>query len=72
MVGIFAGTYRIANVVKTVYKRFPDDQDATNESIKATHNEASIYILLGGHPRIAEYLFVDPAKTYIAQVLPQR
>lgn len=65
MVGIFAETYRIGNMVKKVYRKFPDDDVATEESMKATHNEASIYILLGDHPRIAKYLFTDPAKTYI-------
>lgn len=65
MVGIFAETYRIGNIVKKVYRKFPNDDDASEESIKAIHNEASIYILLGNHPRIAKYLFVDPSKTYI-------
>ena len=65
MVGIFAETYRIGNRVKKVYRRYPDDNDATEESIEAIHNEASIYILLGNHPRIAKYLFIDPSKTYI-------
>ena len=65
MVGIFAETYRIGNIVKKVYRRFPDDDIATEESIKATRNEASIYILLGDHPRIAKVLHTDPTKTYI-------
>lgn len=65
MVGIFAETYRIGNIVKKVYRRFPNDDIATEESIKATHNEASIYILLGDHPRIAKFLYTDPTKTYI-------
>lgn len=65
MMGIFAETYRIGNLVKKVYRRFPDDDAATEESMKATHNEASIYILLGHHPRIAKFLYTDPAKTYI-------
>jgi serine/threonine protein kinase len=65
MVGIFAETYRNSNIVKNVYRRFPNDDIATEESIKATHNEASIYILLGHHPRIAKFLYTDPAKTYI-------
>jgi serine/threonine protein kinase len=65
MVGIFAETYRVGNIVKKVYRRFPDDDIATEESIKATHNEANIYILLGDHPRIAKFLHTDPAKTYI-------
>lgn len=65
MVGIFAETYRIGNVVKKVHRSFFDDDIATEESIKATHNEASIYILLGDHPRIAEFLRTDPAKNYV-------
>ena len=65
MVGIFAETYRIGNRVKKVYRKYPDDDDATEESIKATRNEASIYTLLGDHPRIAKYSFIDPSKTYI-------
>jgi len=65
MVGIFAETYRIGNRVKKVYRKYPDDDDATEESIKATHNEASIYILLGNHPRIATHLFIDASKSYI-------
>lgn len=65
MVGIFAETYRIDNIVKKVCRKFPNDDDATEGSIKAIHNEASIYILLGNHPRIAKYLFIDPSKTYI-------
>jgi hypothetical protein len=65
MVGIFAETYRIGNIVKKVYRRFPNDDIATEESIKATHNEANIYILLGDRPRIAKFLYTDPAKTYI-------
>ena len=65
MVGIFAETYRIGNAVKKVYRRFPDDDAATEDSIEAIHNEASIYILLGNHLRIAKYLFIDPSKTYI-------
>lgn len=65
MVGIFAETYRIGNIVKKVYRRFPNDDIATKESIKATHNEASIYILLGDHPRIAKFLHTNPTKTYI-------
>ena len=65
MTGLFAETYRIGNVVKKVYRKYPDDVVATAESIKAIRNEASIYILLGDHPRIARCLFIDPAKTYI-------
>ncbi len=65
MTGLFAETYRIGDRVNKVYRKYPDDDDATEESIKATHNEASIYILLGNHARIAEYLFIDPSKTYI-------
>lgn len=65
MVGIFAETYRIGKVVKKVYRRFPDDDISTKDSIKATRNEASIYILLGDNPRIAKFLHTDPAKTYI-------
>ena len=65
MVGIFAEIYRIGNTVKKVYRNVPSDDEATQESIRATHNEASIYILLGDHPRIAKYLSVDPAKTSI-------
>jgi len=65
MVGIFAETYRIGSRVKKVYRKYLDDDDATEESIRAIHNEASIYILLGNHPRIATYLFIDPSKTYI-------
>ncbi len=44
---------------------FHDDDIATEESIKATHNKASIYILLGDHPRIAKFLRTDPTKTCI-------
>ncbi len=70
MLGIFAETYRISNIVKKIYRKFPNDDDSTEESIKATHNEASIYGLLGDHPRIAECLYIDPAMTYVgAQVL---
>ncbi|KAL9123530.1 MAG: hypothetical protein Q9217_007041 [Psora testacea] len=65
MVGIFAETYRIGKKVKKVYRNFPDDNVATKESIKATRNEASIYILLGDHPCIAKHLYSDPAKTYM-------
>jgi len=65
MVGVFAETYRIGNIVKKVYRKFSDDDNATEESIKAIHNEASIYMLLGNHPRIAKYPFIDPSKTYI-------
>jgi len=65
MVGIFAETYRIGNIIKKVYRQFPEDDDATEESIRAIHNEASIYTLLGDHPRVVKYLFIDPSKTYI-------
>lgn len=65
MMGIFAETYRIDNIIKKVYRRFPNDDIATEESIKATQNEASIYMLLGDHPRVAKFLHTDPAKTYI-------
>ena len=65
MVGIFVETYRIGNRVKKVYRKDPDNDDSTEDSIKAMHNEASIYILLDNHPRIAECLFVDPSKRYI-------
>lgn len=65
MVGIFAETYRIGSIVKKTYRRFPDDDISTEESIRATQNEASIYILLGNHPRIAEFIYTDPAKSYI-------
>lgn len=54
MVGIFSETYRIGKMVKKVYRYFPDDNIATEESIKATHNETNIYILLGDHLRIAK------------------
>ncbi len=63
--GTFAEIYRIGNIVKKVYRRFPDDDIGTEGSIKATHNEASIYILLGDHPRIAKFLHTNPAKSYI-------
>ncbi len=65
MVGVFAEIYRIGNIVKKLYRRVPDDDIGTKENIKATHNEASIYILLGDHPRIAKFLHTNPAKTYI-------
>ena len=64
-VGIFAETYRIGNRVKKVYRKYPDDDDATEKSIEAIHNEASIYILLGNRPCIAKHLCIDPSKTYI-------
>ncbi len=65
MVGIFAETYQTGDIVKKVYRKYPKDDDATEESIEAIHNEASIYILLGNHSRIAEHLYIDPSKTYI-------
>jgi hypothetical protein len=40
MVGIFAETYRIGNIVKKVYRRFPNDDIATEESIEATPDPA--------------------------------
>lgn len=39
LVEIFAEDYRIGNIV---YRRFPNDDIVAEESIKATHNEASI------------------------------
>ena len=65
MPGLFAETYRIGNIVKKVYRKYSDDDAATADSIKVTHNEVSIYILLGDHPRIAKCLFTDSAKTYM-------
>lgn len=65
MVGSFAETYRIGDIIKKVYRRFPEDDIDTEDSIKATRNEASIYILLGDHPRIAKFLHTNPAKTHI-------
>lgn len=65
MIGSFAETYRIGNKVKKVYRRSLNDDVTTKESIKATQNEASIYILLGDHPRIAQFLHTDLTKTYI-------
>lgn len=63
--GIFAETYRIGDIVKKVYRKCPDDDNITQENIEAMHNEASIYILLGNHPRIAKCIFIDPSKTYV-------
>lgn len=65
MTGLFAETYRVGNIIKKVYRKYPNDDAATVESIKATRNEANIYTLLGDHPCIARCLFIDPAKTYI-------
>jgi len=65
MLGIFVEIYRIGNIVKKVYRKYPNDDGSTEESIKATHNEASIYRLLGSHPGIAECLYIDPAMTYV-------
>lgn len=65
MMGLFAETYHNDSRVRKVYRKYASDDVATAESIRATRNEASIYILLGDHPRIAKCLFVEPAKTYI-------
>ena len=65
MMGIFAETYLAGTVVKKVFRRYQTDAVATAESIRATRNEANIYMLLGNHPRIVQCLFIDPKRTYI-------
>ena len=64
MVGIGAKTYRIGNTVKKVH-RIDDEEAITAQNIEAARNEASIYILLGEHRRIAKCLAVGPARSYI-------
>lgn len=64
MVGISAKTYRIGALVVKLARS--DDEDyITAENIKAMRNEASIYTLMGHHPRIARCLTVGPAKDYV-------
>jgi len=64
MVGIAAKTYRIGNTVRKVH-RIDDEEAITAQNIEATRNEASVYILLGDHPRIAKCLSVGPARSYV-------
>ncbi len=64
MVGISAKTFRIGNKVSKVL-RLDEEEAITAQNIKATCNEASIYILLGDHPRVAKCLYVGPEKSYI-------
>ena len=63
MVGMSSQVYRIRDFVIKVL-RFEDDEIYTNQNRKAVRNEASIYIALGRHPRIAEYLHVGLLKDY--------
>ena len=65
MVAIFAETYRIGNGVKKVYRKYPDDDAIMKDSFQATHNEASISILLGHHLSYRQISIIDPLKTYI-------
>ncbi|MCJ1381212.1 hypothetical protein MMC17_004321 [Xylographa soralifera] len=62
-----AKTNRIGDMVRKVY--IIDEEEAiTARNMEATRNEASIYILLGEHPRIAKYLEFypnGPLKDYV-------
>lgn len=46
-----------------MYRKYPDDDDAEEESIRAIHNKTSIHLYLDNHLRIAECLCsIDPSK----------
>ncbi|KAI9737338.1 MAG: hypothetical protein M1834_009492 [Cirrosporium novae-zelandiae] len=60
MVGISAIIYRTDNIVKKIY-RTTDEIPITKQNIIATRNEATIYSILGDHPR-----YVDAHRTTTA------
>lgn len=64
MVGMGAKTYRIGNVVRKECHVLADEY-ITKQNKEACETEATIYRILGSHPRIANCLFIDPRNEYI-------
>ncbi|KAF1354612.1 kinase-like domain-containing protein [Delphinella strobiligena] len=64
MMGMQATTYQLDDfILKTV--RVDDDKDITQENVHAMRNEASVYLILGKHCRIAECLYIAPIKNLV-------
>ncbi|KAK7402902.1 hypothetical protein QQX98_011352, partial [Neonectria punicea] len=64
MVGNTSETWRIGDEVRKVYLA-DSDSGITQANIKATRNEANVYLILGGHHLIVECLAIGPTKDYI-------
>ena len=64
MIGPSAKTYRVHDLVL----KMPDIDDEAliaQGNIKSMSNEASVYLILGQHPRIAECLYISHSKDLI-------
>ncbi len=64
-VGAFTESYRIGKTARKTYALYGRDEALTAQNMRAIRNEASVYIILKGHPRIAKCLSVCPWKTYV-------
>lgn len=64
MIGPSAKTYRVHNLVLKI-PDIDDDALITQGNIKSMSNEASVYLILGQHPRIAECLYISHNKDLI-------
>lgn len=65
MVGMSAMTYRVGNRVFKIIHICEDDEGITADNAKASRAEASVYLILGTHHRIAECVSVGPALEHI-------
>jgi serine/threonine protein kinase len=65
MVGMSSKTYRIGNRVRKECHVLPDDPDVTEQNLDACNTEAEVYLILGTHPLIAQYLSVGLPKDHI-------
>lgn len=64
MVGMSATTYRLQNKVLKM-PRIDEEADITQENARAMQNEASVYLIVGRHCRIANCLYISPGKDLI-------
>lgn len=64
MIGPSAKTYKVHDSVLKM-PGIDDDALITQGNIKSMSNEASVYLILGRHPRIAECLYISHSKDLI-------
>lgn len=65
MIGMSATTYRLRDMIVKTTHVLEDEPEITQENLRAMRNEASVYLVLGNHCRIAECLYIGLLKDLI-------
>lgn len=64
MIGPFARAYKVHDLVLKL-PNINDEVLIAQDNTKSMSNEASVYLILGRHPRIAECLYISHSKDFI-------